>query len=134
MKLFDALNQYLESVDNTTTKINYEIVLREFLKNTSRISDISTEKIANYKASLCDKAPQTIAAKLAAIRSFCYFCAKEKWISSDPSLPIRNDPFKKYEQSKNISFEDFQKILGFIDLTTIMGLRDRMVYPFTRGI
>jgi len=119
-----ALSHYLNSLSNKTTRTNYEIVLNDFLSEAIELEQITTTGILSYKGSLVGKAPQTIAARLAAIRSFCDYCWTQGWISSDPALPIKNNPVEKYTSAKNISFEDFKKILKVIDVSSLVGVRD----------
>jgi len=127
MDVKSALEQYLNSLDNRTTKINYEIVLRDFIENISAVGQITTNRVVTYKKGLADKAPQTIAARLAAIRSFCDYCWDQGWLSSDPSLSVRANPIEKYAKAKNVSFGDLKKILGKIDITTLVGVRDYLL-------
>lgn len=127
MKVNFALNQYLSTLDNETTKINYEIVLRDFLNNFINVNQITKESVQYYKDILADKSPQTIAARLAAIRSFCDYCWGEGWLLFNPALYIKNDHVEKYAQAKNISFEDFKKFMEQINLTTLVGTRDLLL-------
>ena len=60
-----ALEQYLNSLDNPTTRINYEIVLKDFTEGLRTVGQITTNRIVTYKKRMSDKAPQTIAARLA---------------------------------------------------------------------
>lgn len=127
MKINAALSHYLNSLSNKTTKTNYGIVLTDFLGGTEELDKITTAGILSYKGSLVGKAPQTIAARLAAIRSFCDYCWTQGWITSDPALPIKNNPVEKYLSAKNISFEDFRKILQVIDVSRLVGVRDYLL-------
>lgn len=122
-----ALHQYLTNLKNETTRTNYEIVLKDFLSMFGDVSQISKEHVKRYKDTLEEKSPQTIAARLAAIRSFCDFCWSSGWLSSNPALYIKNDPIEKYAQAKNISFEDFKKFISLIDTTTLVGIRDLLL-------
>jgi len=122
-----ALSQYLNSLSNATTKTNYEIVLKDFLEEIHFLNDITREVILSYKGTILGKAPQTIAARLAAIRSFCDFCWTQGWINGDPSLAVKNNPVQKYGSAKNISFEDFKKILSQANLSKLVGVRDYLL-------
>jgi len=119
-----ALEHYLGTLENPTTKTNYEIVLRDFLEDVRVVGQVTTNRIRNYKKRLSDKAPQTVAARLAAIRSFCDFCWERGWLAQDPSLTIKVKPISKYSKAKNIDFADLKKVLSQIDLETLVGLRD----------
>jgi integrase len=122
MKINSALSHYLNSLANETTKVNYRIVLEDFLEEIENLNEITREVILSYKGTLVGKAPQTVAARLAAIRSFCDYCWTQGWTTSDPSLAIKNIPVEKYGSAKNISFEDFKKILSQADLFMVIQL------------
>lgn len=127
MRVNFALNQYLSTLENETTKINYEIVLKDFLANFINVTQITKESVQYYKNALADKSPQTIAARLAAIRSFCDYCWGEGWLLFNPALYIKNDHVEKYAQAKNISFKDFKKFIDQIKLNTLVGIRDLLL-------
>jgi site-specific recombinase XerD len=127
MKINSALSHYLNSLSNETTKVNYRIVLEDFLEEIGDLKDITRDVILSYKGTLVGKAPQTVAARLAAIRSFCDYCWTQGWVSTDASLAIKNNPVEKYGSAKNISFEDFKNILAQADLTTLVGVRDYLL-------
>lgn len=129
MKTDLALEQFLSSLENETTRINYEIVLKDFLSNLTLVVQVTKEAIQQYKEILSEKdaSPQTIAARLAAIRSFCDFCWNSGWLQSNPGLYIKNDHVEKYGQAKNITMEDFKKFLGQIDTKTLIGTRDLLL-------
>jgi len=134
MKAGYALQEYLRSLKNETTRANYEIVLLDFISNFTSLSAILPQHIQRYKNNLVDKSAHTVAARLAAIRSFFNYCWVEGWVSEDPSEQVENDPVKKYGNAKNVAFSDFKKILGKTDLTTLVGIRDylllRLVYTY----
>lgn len=127
MKVNAALSHYLNSLTNKTTRTNYEIVLKDFLEETEELDQITASSIMSFKGTLIGKAAQTVAARLAAVRSFCDYCWTQGWISTDPSLAIKNNPVEKYQSAKNISFEDFKKILKATDVTTLVGVRDYLL-------
>lgn len=127
MRINLALPQYLSNLKNETTRTNYEIVLKDFLSSFIDASQITKEHVKQYKDALEEKSPQTIAARLAAIRSFCDFCWSNGWITSNPALYIKNNPIEKYGQAKNISFEDFKKFISLINTTTLVGIRDLLL-------
>jgi site-specific recombinase XerD len=127
MNINSALSHYLNSLTNSTTRTNYKIVLDDFLEDILSLGDITSESILSYKGTLVGKAPQTIAARLAAIRSFCDYSWTQGWTDTDPSLSIKNNPVEKYSSAKNISFVDFKKILAKVDLSTLVGVRDYML-------
>ena len=127
MNVYRALDIYLATLENATTRTNYEIVLRDFLANTRKVEDITEAGIVEFKNSMSDKAPQTITARLAAIRSFCDFCWTQGWIPTDPSLGVKNVQVERYSQAKNISFDDLKKFLQAIDTDTLKGLRDYLL-------
>lgn len=127
MNVYRALDIYLATLENSTTRTNYEIVLRDFLANIRKVEDITEASIVEFKNSMADKAAQTITARLAAIRSFCDFCWTQGWIPSDPSLGVKNVQVERYGQAKNISFEDLKKFLGAIDTNTLKGMRDYLL-------
>lgn len=122
-----ALEQYLNSLDNLTTRVNYEIVLKDFIEGLRSVGQITTNRIVTYKKRISDKAPQTIAARLAAIRSFCDYCWSQGWTTSDPSLPVRTNPVEKYAKAKNIGFAELKKILSLTDISTLVGIRDYLL-------
>ncbi len=128
MNVRSALDTYLNTLENSTTRLNYEIALKEFLGKTRKLDLITREKIVKYKKSLKNKSSQTVAARLSAIRSFCDYCWSQGWMDNDPSLSIKNDPSKKYEKAKNIGFKDFKRILNQIDTTDLYGLRDYFLF------
>jgi site-specific recombinase XerD len=127
MKVNAALSHYLNSLSNKTTRTNYEIVLKDFLEEIPELNQITVEAILSYKGTMVGKAPQTIAARLAAIRSFCDYCWTQGWVSTDPSLAVKNNHVEKYNSAKNISFDDFKKILKAIDVTKLVGIRDYLL-------
>lgn len=127
MRIDSALQQYLSTLENETTRINYEIVLKDFLNPFTYTDQVTIDAVKQYKNALVEKSPQTIAARLAAIRSFGDFCWSEGWLSFNPALYIKNDPVEKYGQAKNISFEDLKKFLDKIDPTNLVGLRDLLL-------
>jgi len=122
-----ALQKYLSTLENETTRTNYEIVLKDFLSSFEDVRQITKESVQQYKELLADKSPQTIAARLAAIRSFCDYCWSEGWLTFNPALYIKNDPIEKYAQAKNISFTDFKKFVDKIDANTLVGIRDLLL-------
>jgi len=128
MNVKSAIDAYLNSLENPTTRLNYEIALKEFLGKSRKLTQITRDKIVRYKNSLSNKSSQTVAARLSAIRSFCDFCWTQGWLPEDPSISVKNEPSKKYEKAKNIEFSDFKHILGQIDTTGINGLRDYFLF------
>lgn len=129
MNVHRALDVYLASLENETTRLNYEIVLKDFLSNLKKVTDVTEAEIIAFKGSLSDKAPQTVTARLAAIRSFCDYCWTQGWLNTDPSLGVENVKFERYGRAKNITFEEFKKFLKSIDVTNLIGIRD---YLFIR--
>ena len=127
MRIDFTLGQYLLTLENETTRTNYEIVLRDYLSRFTDVQEITKESVQDYKEALSEKSPQTIAARLAAIRSYCDFCWSNGWLAFNPALYIKNDPVEKYAQAKNISFEDFKKFIGQIDPSTLVGVRDLLL-------
>jgi len=128
MNVKSALDAYLNTLENPTTRLNYEIALKEFLGKSRKLEQLTRDKIVRYKNSLVDKSSQTVAARLSAVRSFCDFCWSQGWLPDDPSATIRNEPSKKYEKAKNIGFKDFKLILNHIDVTGLYGLRDYFLF------
>ena len=129
MRIDFTLDQYLSSLENETTRTNYEIALRDFLSRLTDIEEITKESVQDYKEALSEteKSPQTVAARLAAIRSYCDFCWSNGWLTFNPALYIKNDYVEKYAQAKNISFEDFKKFISQIDASTLVGNRDLLL-------
>lgn len=119
-----AVEQYLQNLENERTRVNYAIALREFIRPLKKLGQVSTEYIETYRASLKDKSPTTVAARLSAIKSFCEFCWSNGWLTEDPSLRIHHDPVPRYTHAKNIKFDDFKKLLESIPLDSPMGVRD----------
>jgi len=135
MKADYALQEYLRSLKNETTRANYEIVLSDFVSNFTSLSAILPQHVQRYKNALADKSPQTVAARLAAIRSFFNYCWVEGWISGDPSEDVQNNHVKKYGNAKNVAFDDFKNIISKTDLTKLVGIRDYLLLRliFTYG-
>jgi len=127
MNIKSALKSYLSSLENVTTKTNYEIALKEFSKRVTVVTDINQSTVLKYKRSLSDKSSQTIAARLSAVRSFCDYCWTKGWIDRDPSLPVKNKPQKKYTQAKNITLTEFKKIMSSMDTTSLIGVRNYLL-------
>jgi site-specific recombinase XerD len=127
MRVSSALSHYLNSLQNQTTKTNYEIVLKDFLTEIENLDEITQEAIISFKGSLAGKAPQTVAARLSAVRSFCDYCWTNGWMSMDPSLAVKNNPVQKYASAKNIAFQDFKKVLAEVDLSKLVGVRDYLL-------
>ena len=127
MRVNAALSHFLNSLSTETTKTNYKIVLDDFLEEFRTVGQIDARAIQSYKASLTGKAPQTVAARLAAIRSFCDYCWTQGWVDMDPSLAIKNNPVEKYASAKNITFDQFKTILAEADLSTLVGIRDYLL-------
>lgn len=127
MNVKSALSHYLNSLSNEATKTNYGIALEDFLEDINSLAAITKETIDSYRGTLVGKAPQTVAARLSAIKSFCDYCWTQGWTSQDPSLSIKNISVEKYASAKNIEFEDFKRVLAQIDLTTLVGVRDYML-------
>jgi site-specific recombinase XerD len=132
MKTSFALNEYLNSLNNHTTVVNYEIALKEFLKRTPTTEKISVKKVEKYKFSLREKSPQTRASRMSAIRGFCDYCWTQGWLDNDPSLCVKNDPTEKYAKAKNVTLEEYGTLLKAISTDAIKGLRDllllRLIY------
>jgi len=122
-----ALQQYLQSLDNDTTRTNYAIILKEFCQHFERLIDIDAKAVLAFKATLIDKSPQTISSRMSAIRSFLMYCWEHNWIPVDPSIPIKQDNVQRYQNSKNITIEQFKEILAHINVTSLAGLRDYLL-------
>jgi site-specific recombinase XerD len=127
MDLRNALDHYLQSLENETTRINYGIILREFCQHFERLIDIDHQSILKFKTTLAGKSEQTIASRMSAIRSFLMYCWEHNWIPMDPSLTIRADNVQRYQNSKNITIEDFKNILSKTNVKTLAGLRDYLL-------
>lgn len=129
-----AVEQFLLTLKNESTKVNYRIALREFVRPLRTLSQITTEHIENFKKELQDKSPTTIAARLSAVKSFCEFCWSNGWLPEDPSLRIHHESVPRYTNSKNIKFEELKKLLESIELNNANGIRDflliRLIFSF----
>jgi len=125
--LKNALAQYLQTLENETTRINYGIILREFSQHFERLIDIDTQAILKFKATLGGKSDQTIASRMSAIRSFLMFCWSHNWIPMDPTIVIKTDNVQRYQNTKNITVEDFKKILASTNIKSLAGLRDYLL-------
>lgn len=127
MDLQKALSQYLETLDSEVTKSNYAIVLRDFCDKFKRLTDIDTKAVLAYKELLNGKSPQTVSSRLSAIKSFLTYCWENNWIPMDPTIPIKAVPVPRYKNSKNISIDDFKKLLSHIDVKSLAGFRDYLL-------
>jgi len=125
--LKNALEQYLQSLENETTRINYGIILREFCQYFERLIDIDTQSVLKFKTTLEGKSEQTVASRMSAIRSFLMFCWGHNWIPMDPTIAIKTDNVQRYQHSKNITIEDFKSILSNANVKTLAGLRDYLL-------
>jgi len=123
----NALEQYLQSLENETTRANYGIILREFCQHFERLIDIDTQSILKFKTTLEGKSDQTVASRMSAIRSFLMFCWGHNWIPMDPTIVIKTDNVQRYLNSKNITIEDFKSILSNTNIKTLAGLRDYLL-------
>lgn len=134
MHLAYAIESYLKTLDNETTRKNYKVALEEFSTGITFLTQITTARINSYKNLLGKKtsSTQTITARLAAIRSFCDYCWMQGWISENPGLPVKPERVVKYDKAKRVSFEDFEKLLKAINVEEPEGLRDfillRMIF------
>lgn len=127
MDLQKALAQYLESLENETTRTNYQIALREFCQHFERLVDIDTQSVMAYRQMLDGKSPQTISSRMSAIKSFLMYCWEQSWIPMDPTIPIKADNVPRYQNTKNVSLEDFKKLLSQVNVKTLAGLRDYLL-------
>lgn len=131
MTVENALLQYLQSLENETTRVNYEVILKEFCQYFERLIDIDAKSILQFKETLKDKSPQTISSRMSAIRSFLMYCWDNSWIPIDPSLSIKPDNVVRYQNSKNITLEDVKNILSKINVKSLAGMRDYLLMRLT---
>jgi len=129
MHLNYAVETYLATLTNETTKKNYKVALEEIAKGITYLIQVTPARIQAYKKYLIaqGKAMQTITAKLAAVRSFCDFCWMQGWFSENPGFEVQPEKVVKYGNAKKVSFNDFQKLLGAIEMDSAEGIRDLML-------
>lgn len=106
-----AVASYLRTIKNPITLRCYSKTLEEFIKNIYILKGVTNYTIENFKNKLLKYSATTIASKLAAIRSFLDYCWEQGWIASNPSLIVKQQIIPKYNNSKNITFKDFQKLI-----------------------
>lgn len=111
---------------------NYEIDLRYFF--TFSKGKLTQQTIRGYLASMQteEKSKKTVVRRLSSIRSFCRHLVKEKILEEDPTLEIAT-PRLPRQLPKVLNF---QQVIDFIkapDLTTLLGIRDRVIMEVLYG-
>ena len=88
--------------------------------------EITTLDLRGYIASLhtVGYAKTTVARRLASLRSFFRFGAREGWSQANPAKPLRN-PRKERSLPHFLSAEETERLLGAPSAKDHLGLRDR---------
>ncbi len=87
---------------------------------------ITPEDFERFVATLGNFSPSTINRTAAAIKSFYKFLYLYDYISRNPLEDVQLPSYEK-PLPKALSFEEVQTIFGVIDVTTPLGLRDRVM-------
>lgn len=106
-----ALTTFLNSIKNEKTFKTYNLVLNDFIKDIYILKGITRYTIAYYKSKFNNYSDSSIATKMAAIRSFLFYCWEQGWITSNPGLLVGQNIVTKYQHSKNIEIKDFKKLI-----------------------
>lgn len=119
----NAVKKYLETIQNVNTQETYKKVLEDYVLSVTSLKLINRYNLNMYKHKY--KKSSTIATKLAAIRSFLDYCWEQGWIDNNPGWIVKNNINKKYSNCKNITMEDFKKIIK--NSRTLAGIRDDLL-------
>jgi integrase/recombinase XerC len=89
---------------------------------------VSKRSIRRYLAHLYDHqiSTRTVLRRLSALRSFYRHAIKEKWVAENPLDEI-DSPKKEKRLPVSITYEQVEHLFRQPDLTTYLGLRDRVI-------
>jgi site-specific recombinase XerD len=132
---------FLVSIRNENTRAAYAQAIRQFLEwcegRGMGLTDISPLAIAAY-IERHPGSPPTVNQHLSAIRSLFAWLVEGQVLSSNPGAEVRGVKHRvKCGKTSVLSDEEMVELLGSIDTSSIIGLRDRaligvMFYSFAR--
>jgi site-specific recombinase XerD len=132
---------FLVSIRNENTRAAYAQAIRQFLEwcegRGMELTDISSLAIAAYIERHLGS-PPTVNQHLSAIRSLFAWLVEGQVLSSNPGAEVRGVKHRvKCGKTSVLSDEEMVELLGSIDTSSIIGLRDRaligvMFYSFAR--
>lgn len=131
MELFKAIDQFLthslaKGVSEHTLRA-YRLDLTQFL-NFIGDETVSKRTVRRFLAHLYEKkaSTRTILRRISALKSFYKYAAREKWVEQNPIEEIES-PKKEKRLPVSISYAQVEVLLNQPDLTTYLGLRDRVI-------
>lgn len=132
MELFKAVEQFLthlslaKGVSEHTLRA-YRLDLTQFL-NFIEGETVSKRNVRRFLAHLHEKkaSTQTVLRRISALRSFYKHAMREKWVEENPIEEIES-PKKEKKLPVSISYAQVEVLLSQPDLTTYLGLRDRVI-------
>jgi site-specific recombinase XerD len=143
----DATERFLEfftaNIRNINTRRAYVHAVKLFLQwceeHSAGLKDIRPIVVAAYIEQLTnERAPQTVKQHLAAIRMLFDWLVTGQVVPMNPAASVRGPRYSiKEGKTPVLKKEDARKLLDSIDITHVVGLRDRaliglMVYSFAR--
>jgi len=128
----EIIRNFINSLDRRpTTKETYRKALMEFSKwlgNTSPIG-LTHNDIQRYKDYITSKdlSTSSISAYLTAVRRLYDHLEESGRVTSNPAKKVKGGSRPKRHSTKSISPQDVQKIFESIDITSPLGIRDRVI-------
>jgi len=116
----DDISQFIEylsvnSIDDITS-----ITYRDVRYYYSHLSNYKTNQGRGYKA-------QSIMRKISSLRTFYQYLLRKELLESNP-FALLEPPKKEVKLPKFLYFNELEKIISSIDRTTVLGLRDYMIF------
>lgn len=137
------LEFFAANIRNKNTRLAYARAVSRFLdwceQKGASLQTIKPILVAAYIEELTkERAPQTVKQHLAAIRMLCDWLVTGQVIPMNPASSVRGPRYSiKKGKTPVLTVEEMRKLIDSIDISNIIGLRDRaliglMVYSFGR--
>ena len=118
----------LNQVSKNTANVYRQELIRFFKHINNRNGFVTLKQILQYRNSLTNLHPITIAWKMSVIRSFFSFLVQEQVITHNPALAVKSPRVKRHPHFPSFAFKQFKSLINNVDKTTFKGFRDYCLF------
>lgn len=121
----EMLHAWLGTLDSSETRRSYRaaVTLAFRTMNWNLLEQVTADDLAHFKKSLANKAPATVAQRLAALRSFFRYAVETGRLRVDPTTALKM-PRVNPSAPRALTIKQAKRIVEQIDATKPTGKRD----------
>lgn len=118
----------LNQVSQNTANVYRQELIRFFKHINNRNGSVNLEQILQYRNSLTNLHPITVAWKMSVIRSFFSFLVQEQVITHNPAINVKSPRVRRHPHFPSFALKQFNKLINNVDKNTFRGFRDYCLF------